>query len=237
MKYEKNYFEVNKNTLKKMNKIYNILKSMELIINLDKYKKEYNDIFQKEEWKEFKGMKKIIDYGCGEGQFLKYKPDDTEVYGVEVQRNQIVRLRKEGYTVLTPKEFYSKFKENSIDGIYCAHVIEHVSKPKELLTHFYKILKPGGILQIKTPNFAKSYFFFYDDPTHVMPFTKAKIFRLLSEIGYRKIEIKYGYTYFPYDSIIHVIMALLLPFPNIRLKIQNLLGSILQYELNVRCKK
>ena len=52
-------------------------------------------------------------------------------------------------------------KEN-VDFVYSSHFIEHLNKDdlNKVLNHIYKILKPGGILRISTPNFqylAKEY--------------------------------------------------------------------------------
>jgi len=46
------------------------------------------------------------------------------------------------------------FKNNSVDEIYCAHVLEHLSNPIEVIDEFNRILKPGGKLTIRVPYFA-----------------------------------------------------------------------------------
>jgi len=46
------------------------------------------------------------------------------------------------------------YKENSVDMIYNEHVIEHFTSKQgvRILADFYRILKPGGILRIATPD-------------------------------------------------------------------------------------
>lgn len=46
------------------------------------------------------------------------------------------------------------FKDNSIEEIYCAHVLEHLSNPIEVIDEFNRILIPGGKLVIRVPYFA-----------------------------------------------------------------------------------
>ena len=49
------------------------------------------------------------------------------------------------------------FPNNSFDLIYASHVIEHVPwfLQKQLFSEFYRILKPGGKIEIWVPNFKK----------------------------------------------------------------------------------
>ncbi|MGJ8620283.1 MAG: class I SAM-dependent methyltransferase, partial [Methylophilaceae bacterium] len=48
--------------------------------------------------------------------------------------------------------FTANFNEASFDIINLCHVIEHVPKPKLLFEEISRILKPGGLLIVKTPN-------------------------------------------------------------------------------------
>jgi predicted SAM-dependent methyltransferase len=44
---------------------------------------------------------------------------------------------------------------NSVDEIHCIHVLEHVTrdKYKPMLREMYRVLKPGGVLYVETPDF------------------------------------------------------------------------------------
>lgn len=57
--------------------------------------------------------------------------------------------------ILDIKNLSSEFKNNTVDGIYCCHVLEHmpVLEAIEILKQIYDILKPGGIVRIAVPNF------------------------------------------------------------------------------------
>lgn len=50
-----------------------------------------------------------------------------------------------------------KFKNESIDLIYACHILEHFGrhKYKEVLTRWYSVLKPDGVLRLAIPNFEK----------------------------------------------------------------------------------
>ena len=44
------------------------------------------------------------------------------------------------------------WQDNTIDGIYTSHFLEHTPNPKEILKECYRILKPDGFLNIKVPH-------------------------------------------------------------------------------------
>jgi 2-polyprenyl-3-methyl-5-hydroxy-6-metoxy-1,4-benzoquinol methylase len=81
----------------------------------------------------------ILDYGCGNGKFVRY-------------------MREKGYTQAFGYDFYvPKFNDSSLlerryDVIFSQDVLEHVEDPWELLESFNRLLAPGGLILIGTPN-------------------------------------------------------------------------------------
>ncbi len=49
------------------------------------------------------------------------------------------------------------FKSNSVDEVYCNHVLEHVKEPDKTLREINRILKKGGILILNVPYFSRGY--------------------------------------------------------------------------------
>ncbi|MDO9464799.1 MAG: class I SAM-dependent methyltransferase [bacterium] len=49
-------------------------------------------------------------------------------------------------------EFPWRWKDESIDGIYMLHVLEHFPEPFKIISECYRILKPGGFLFIAVPH-------------------------------------------------------------------------------------
>lgn len=60
------------------------------------------------------------------------------------------------------------FRAGSVSEIHVYHVLEHVNFVR-LMDEFYRVLEPGGLLHIRVPH--ASSFSFWDDPTHIRPFT------------------------------------------------------------------
>jgi len=46
------------------------------------------------------------------------------------------------------------FKDNSIDGVYSYHCLEHISNFDEVMTEIYRVLKKGCIFELYVPYFA-----------------------------------------------------------------------------------
>ncbi len=109
---------------------------------------------------------------------------DWSIY-LRIRRNFILKflsplfLSKERYKNLInmPKNIMvynlSKgipFEDNSVDVVYHSHLIEHLDKDvaKKFLIEIKRVLKPGGIIRISTPDFeryCRDYIKHYDEVT------------------------------------------------------------------------
>ena len=77
----------------------------------------------------FVAGKKIADFGCGSGHFLKLaKPYCAEVIGIELQQNYVDELNSKGINCTNNLETINDY---SLDGIVSFHVIEHLPNPLE----------------------------------------------------------------------------------------------------------
>lgn len=120
---------------------------------------------------------KVIDLGYGDGSFLK-----------SLEKNEI---ECKGYDYDTVNFENGEIPEiaNSLDFITSNSVIEHLNDATNLLEEAFRILKPGGKLILITPNFFYDYKNFYDDPTHVNPFTVEKLETMLEMSGFKNINV------------------------------------------------
>jgi O-antigen chain-terminating methyltransferase len=84
--------------------------------------------------------------------------------------------------------------ENSQVVISAFHLIEHISfdKLQELVRQSLRVLKPGGLLILETPNsenirVATQYF--YLDPTHLKPIPSLQLSFLTEYMGFKKNKV------------------------------------------------
>ena len=69
--------------------------------------------------------------------------------------------------------------ENSVDFVTMNAVLEHIHQPENILSEVKRELKPQGLIFIRTPNWQMDYINFYNDPTHVKPYSPPTLKTLL----------------------------------------------------------
>jgi SAM-dependent methyltransferase len=72
----------------------------------------------------------------------------------------------------------------SVDIAVSLAVIEHLREPEKFLSEIFRCLKPGGLIYLSTPNFQLDSRNFYNDPTHVRPYTPISLAKLLRLHGF-----------------------------------------------------
>ena len=75
-------------------------------------------------------------------------------------------------------------EDSSIDIVASLAVIEHLREPENFISEAYRCLKPGGVIYLSTPNFQLDWKNFYNDPTHVHPYTPSSLEQLLVLSGF-----------------------------------------------------
>ncbi|WP_262691440.1 class I SAM-dependent methyltransferase [Kordiimonas aestuarii] len=95
-----------------------------------------------------------LDVGCGPGDFLAVaKERGWLVKGIEPSDMAAEHARGRGLDVDTG--FFSAQTADALgqyDLVHMGEVLEHVARPREVLSLAHKCLKPGGILCVSTPN-------------------------------------------------------------------------------------
>ncbi len=100
-----------------------------------------------------KGKKKILDFGCGNGNFIRQIKNKHLCYGVEYDLDTVKKCRESlssaiffQYNEINKKKFDCYF-----DVIHLGDVLEHVVNPNYLLKKLQKKIKKNGILYLDGP--------------------------------------------------------------------------------------
>lgn len=130
---------------------------------------------------------KLLDYGCGTGEFLataKSKGWVTEGIEPEISAREQA-LQNHGLNIKTPAQIV-EFQNDEFDVITLWHVLEHVHDLHDTLSQFHRILNKNGYLVIAVPNVestdAQSYKEFwaaYDVPRHLYHFSMDSLSQLM----------------------------------------------------------
>lgn len=148
---------------------------IEIAINyLNIREKEYRFFYERF----LMGKRRILDAGCGVGNFIQFDP--VRIEGVDHNPQSLRVARQRGYTVKKSKVSHMPYQRDTFDGIFCAHVIEHLM-PDDVISTLYefdRVLKKKGILVISAPLL---YSRFYNDLTHIKPYPPEAILDYLMD--------------------------------------------------------
>jgi len=146
----------------------------------------------------YKKEGKILDYGCGTGDFLStFKKVNWNVYGIEPDDDtRTYASTKNNINISTPGNI-NTFENQYFDVITLWHVLEHIPDLNEKLAAIKRVLNTSGILVIAVPNSdsfdAKhygKYWAAYDLPRHLHHFTPDTLSLLLEKHGFEIIQKK-----------------------------------------------
>ncbi|NNM79291.1 MAG: class I SAM-dependent methyltransferase [Gallionella sp.] len=142
---------------------------------------------------------KLLDVGCGGGRLLKrMKKCGWQVEGTDfdAQATQRVTARY-GIRTHVGDLPQCQLPANSFDAITMSQTIEHLYDPAATLHECLRILKPGGLLVMTTPNVdslgANEFGAFWrgwEAPRHLHLFSVESLRRLTQQAGFEVIEAR-----------------------------------------------
>jgi len=134
--------------------------------------------------------KKLLDLGCGRGEFLKgFIRCGLKGYGID-QSLMGKSICPETEIIQSDLEEPLPFKDNYFDVVFSKSVLEHFYYPEKLVLEIYRILKPGGLVITMVPDWEAVYKTFYDDYTHRTPFTLVSLRNIFVINGFNDVKVK-----------------------------------------------
>ena len=147
---------------------------------------------------------KILDIGCGAGDFLQYmKENHWNINGVDTSNKaRKIANKKLNIKVMDPKDWINN--KEKYDVITCWHSLEHVHEPWVYLDKIKKSLTLDGFLIVALPNYQstdakiyKEFWAAYDTPRHLYHFTIKSMNKTIKPHGLN-IESIYRMNFDPF---------------------------------------
>ena len=147
--------------------------------------------------------KKILDFGCGKGGFLRKIKEDkisNNIFGLELNKQNRKNINQLGINCFETidKNLYE------FDFIFLNHVFEHLENPITVLENLFKILKNDGHLIIEIPHgddflikdseiVSFKNFTFWSE--HICLYTKPLMKKILSHLKIKNYQISFFQRY------------------------------------------
>ena len=154
---------------------------------------------QRDYLKYFKDKKNVLDLGCGRGEFLELlKESNINAIGVDLYKDFVDYCNFKNLKAINDDiiRYLEDLNDESIDGIMCSQVVEHLTTDQilSLCNLTYKKLQSNSYIIIETPNPTSLSIYtnwFYVDPSHIKPIHPKTLEYFLKKTGFNDIQVIY----------------------------------------------
>jgi SAM-dependent methyltransferase len=124
---------------------------------------------------------RVLDIGCGTKPYRRLFPAATRYVGTETNRT----FTPGGEADVTALGEALPFRTGAFDGVVCTEVLEHVPEPGDFLREVFRVVTPGGVLLLTTPQT----WGLHEEPYDFYRYTKYGLAYLFRKAGFEIVEI------------------------------------------------
>ena len=146
-----------------------------------------------------RGGGRILDVGCGSSVILQSL---NYVIGMDICHHKMRYMRRYGLPVVTGSAFALPFADASMDCVISSEVIEHIPVDPAIFLEMHRVLRPGGLLILGTPDYATwswpliEWLYHTAVPggyvdEHISHYTRTDLERILEVMGYDQLGAGY----------------------------------------------
>ncbi len=141
---------------------------------------------------------RILEVGCGGGAFLAYlEKKGYRAVGVDILEKsvELASQRAKSCEVICGDALKLPFESASFDRLVSHHLVEHLEDLSVALEEWKRVLKPGGVIAICTPNRLYPSPRIFEDPSHVHIYDRSELESVVEGAG---LSVEDSLTIFPH---------------------------------------
>lgn len=143
---------------------------------------------------------RVLDVGSGDGRFLsvlrRSGPRGWRLEGLDIDAGAVQRGRERGFSMHCSRLEDFEAPAGGYDLVVLMQVLEHVADPRDTCRRIRRLLAPGGVFVVETPDvagwderlFRDGLWGGYHVPRHWNLFTPQNLSRLLADEGFETLE-------------------------------------------------
>ena len=137
----------------------------------------------------FRDKSPILDIGAGRCDFTKQ--NICNIFALEIEPEIVDYFSRQGVKIKEGSAYEIPFGDNVFEGVFCCWLFEHLEKPDRAILEIRRVLVKGGYVLIVVPSEKSLRKGFYDDYTHIRPFTKRSLSNLARFAGFSRDCVRY----------------------------------------------
>jgi len=159
---------------------------------------------------------RLLEIGSGLGHLIGQLEDSFVTYGCDLNHWAVVRSKNAAmHTHLqTASAQDLPYADSSFGVVIIKHIVEHLPDPTRAIRETSRILEPGGILILATPNLDSllrplkgSKWIGYLDPTHISLKPPSDWLALIHEVGLKPLKVfSDGFWNVPYIPLVPILI-------------------------------
>jgi len=143
--------------------------------------------------------KSVLDIGCGSSRIIQDLPDAV---GLDILQHKLRWLKPRHRLLVRASCDRLPFRTGSFAAVINSEVIEHVPDCLEIWSDMWRVLRPGGILVIGTPDYGRWLWWILEwiygkvlpgayAHEHITHFIRDELARRLRATGYEILDCQY----------------------------------------------
>jgi len=157
----------------------------------------------------------ILDAGCGEGRHtFALARLGCRVIGLDYDHNSVAKAQyvirhlthegvKLGPVLFTQSDALRlPFRDHTFDKILCAEVMEHIHEDGRVVSEFFRVLKPGGVMAVTVPTpFTEHVYgrlsreYFRTPGGHIRIYSPKQLFSVLTRGGLGIYDVSFAHSF------------------------------------------